>query len=506
VVAPRSCRLRISGNGAGYLAYPGAARAWDEAIQALAPGENLVVTFKALSDGDGAWSMRIGESEMRAVYRLDAEQVRQSPQESPQATLPEGRLWLGSLETPPVKVRTERSSQMFLAINRIFSEWVWDTQTALATKRMRALPFLPAQRVLLRMLHDSRYQKGRVIWALGVLGSQAAVGDLLALLEDKSQYTDTIVWSLGEIRDPQAIEPLCRLLSANPVQHAYNRVLVKGVIEALLKIKDKRAAVAIEPYVHDSDPFVSAQAMTALQVTTGEDWSARLISHLFPRDTDPDNPTGPETGYHWARLAQMGELPFAAALSEFEKARDEQRVAQLGRLLRRIHDQGYHRDRIVSAFVAKARATNPAVRRQTIALSEGIARDDISQMLIRLLRDESDDVRAAAADALAELKPPQAVAPLLRMMRNHSRRSGQAAVTALGAFKDPRIETAVMKEYWRGDFVFRSACIGVADGFVSRRTRAWLSAIARKDPEPSLRQDAADALRRLGEARRTRRP
>jgi HEAT repeat protein len=412
---------------------------------------------------------------MRAEYRLDADQVRQSPQESPQATRPEGRLWLGSSETPPVKIRIGRNSQMFLAINRIFSEWVSNTQRATATKRMRALPFLPAQRVLLRMLHDSRYQKEWAIWALGIIGSRAAVPDLIALLGD-TVLRDTAIVALGEIRDKRAAEPVCRVLNQ------YNK---RYVLRALMQIKDERTVPLLREYVTDSDAETSGRAMAALQHMTGEDWSRRLVSRFV---------SGADGGGLQWRLRFMGEVATSAVLAAFEKAWEPDQVTALGDVLHGILQEGYHEDRITSAFLAKLGAREPRVRVVVLRLVRDIKRDDVVQAVITRLSDRDGGVARAAAETLGSLGSRQAIRPLLRLMHTHSRLAASAPVP-LAQFQEPGIEAAIMAEYPKGNAQFRSKCVYAAKAFVSEETRSWLSRIERGDPRPEVRAMAAEVLR-----------
>jgi hypothetical protein len=102
VVLPVACGLRIEGEGAvpGPSAAAPAIPIWRDA-RAVRPGQSTEVSFPGLYVNYSAWELKPSDYEIS----VRCEVAWQSINDEVRRALPEGRVWMGVIESAPVPVR-----------------------------------------------------------------------------------------------------------------------------------------------------------------------------------------------------------------------------------------------------------------------------------------------------------------------------------------------------------------------------------------------------------------
>ena len=490
VVSPACVGLKFEGAGAQFLLYPRPMPPWYAGAKSLSPGEKLAVAIPGLRHGGGVWQVKAGTYKVAAEYKLSPKQADQAHRRP----LPAGKVWVGTLKTPSLPLVVAPTSPIQQRVRRV----VQNVHAPEARRQLLAMG-PKAEAELLRMFRSDRsVYRPRVIRALGMVRSKAAVAELIALLAgNDAMEAHAAVWALGEIGDRRACVPLCRLIEKLRPHHG---TLRGEALVALQHVADKRAVPTLEKLAASDDYATAGRALGALQAVTGEDYVGRMIASLFPKDRKPhENWASKEAYDNFMRLRHMGPVVADAVLKAFEAADDEYRAKLLAKLLHRLLLGAHHADRIVPAFLRKLTAKDPMVRRAMCFCLKEQKTDAVIDALLARLGDEHDSVREAAAGVLGNFKPPRAVGPLLKMMRDHSHWSGRCAVVPLSNFEDPKIEAAIMAEYGKGNWAFRYRCLWAFGFRGSDKAAQWLAEIAKNAADPRERKEAANSLARRKE-------
>jgi HEAT repeat protein len=280
----------------------------------------------------------------------------------------------------------------------------------------------------------------KALWALGDIGDASAVPSLLRLLEQEDDRLDSIVSALGKLGDKRAVDPLIQLLSR---QLEKRRVSPDSIVEALGNLRADRAApyltqiltradcnrawrisapsalrkigdpTAVGPLIQslsDDNYLVRASAIAALVHFA----DVRAITPIVQRLQDSDPHVRREAAYALGVIGDSSVVrPLIAALND---NLDEDGRAPAGdalcvieapvteELIRALQDRFVSPDEWCrSSFIDSA----------VDALGRLKAREAVPVLVQLLTR---DDLRWAAASALAEIGDPAAVEPLIGCM------------------------------------------------------------------------------------------
>jgi HEAT repeat protein len=255
--------------------------------------------------------------------------------------------------------------------------------------------------------------------ALGAVGT-AAVRPLLKLLS--SEDAEPRRWAacaLGFIKDPQAIEPLAARLD-----DARSEVR-KAAAHALGDIGDPRALKPLINALANKDPETRRAAAEALGAIKAE-------GAVRPLASATGDPTEAVQLAAVDALRRIGGLQAAVALrSAFEVGKRSVREASGAALKSMPFAPANAEERATVAvlfgdFPAAVREGTAAVQ----ALAEALASRDAAR-------------RRQAADALASLRSGEALAPLLRALKDHDPQVQNSAARALANIGFPAVQGLV---------------------------------------------------------------
>ena len=101
VVLPNMVRLRIDGEHAQYVPYPGPPIDPWEGARELAEGASAAVLFRDASDKRGVWRLPPGDYRVRALYEVPPDLTPPAGLASP------NRVWRGRVESEPVSMTVQ---------------------------------------------------------------------------------------------------------------------------------------------------------------------------------------------------------------------------------------------------------------------------------------------------------------------------------------------------------------------------------------------------------------
>ncbi|MCL4686012.1 HEAT repeat domain-containing protein [Myxococcota bacterium] len=145
------------------------------------------------------------------------------------------------------------------------------------------------------------------------------------------------------------------------------------------------------------------------------------------------------------------------------------------------------------------RARDPAVRAAAVRHAAGAV--DVSALRSLLRNDPAGAVRAAAAEALAQLEPPDAADDLVRSLRDDEPAVRLAAMQGIAALGAPALG-ALRREIWDGAAVEASGSLGPAVltlGLFGPEGLAELRRIVHEHPSQQIRRLAELTLGKLPE-------
>ena len=157
--------------------------------------------------------------------------------------------------------------------------------------------------------------------ALGKLGDQAAIPELLIALEDDDHgLREAAARSLGSLRAVEAIVPLCRRLDsgldgAGAAAHGSARLQepCDAMVEALGALGDSSTEViaVIEPFTRHERALIRSAAFRALLELTAEPRWGRCLIDLLEH---------PQLNVRRAAMIDLGELGWSPALKAISSA------------------------------------------------------------------------------------------------------------------------------------------------------------------------------------------
>ncbi len=370
---------------------------------------------------------------------------------------------------------------------------------------------------------DDAHMRAAAAQALGRIGDRKAVGAIVRLLDDEAPPTRlAAVRALGAIGDPQAVRPLTTALTSETPE------MRVASARALGMIADRRAEPALFRALIDTDLRVRRTALAAIRAlgpnTPGQSPEPLgplpgLLKHRYPQIR----------AYAVRRLGQSGNPAAVALLIDALDDRRPDVFFGASLWLGRVGGE-----RAITALIGVIEATD-SPRRWTSAaagLAEAKAARAVAPLIEHMMSRRFDvDVLQAGLVALGGIGDASALAPLRKLQAAggklaHCRdtligvmaRLGDEAswTVVLKAAKAPALASRRQAAIWLGytraaraeaplagllsDRQPRvRAMAATAMGNLPRPGPAARSALtaALKDPAKSVRQAAAEALRRI---------
>ena len=347
-----------------------------------------------------------------------------------------------------------------------------------------AIPFLVS--VLRTQEFWSQYP---TVIALGRIGHHSATADLLDFLQDE-MLAPAVVDALGLIGDPRALQPLMRQLpvEGEPVV-SYNQLL-----RAIVRIVTT-AGVPLEftPLLIEAVHLAVAKTLAseelddriAALMVAGWSADARSIPLILPRlSFDSEQEAAIDA------LRCMGELAIPALNelleSEFASVRRSS--------IRLLSDVGHSLDGALRHII-----DHDETVRMEVALAVGRSgRPELTEYLLEMLLDESEDVRRVALEVLASLQTESAVREqLFRRLEYYPDDRLPTIVETLGRLKVPDVlpKFRALIEAPHGEDVRAAVVRAVRDLGLAEGAELLLKAA--KDPAAQVRGEAIRAISAL---------
>jgi HEAT repeat protein len=349
----------------------------------------------------------------------------------------------------------------------------------------RAIPFLV--NVLRSQEFWSQYP---AVIALGRIGHHSATADLLEFVAD-DMLSPAVVDALGLIGDPRALQPLIRLLpvEGEPVV-SYNQLL-----RAIVRIVTSSGVAMVFP-PSLVEPVYQAVAKTlaseelddriAALLVAGWSADARLIPLIEPRlSFDAEQEVALEA------LRGMGEAAVPALTELLESSLPSVRRSSI----RLLSDVGHSLDGVLRHII-----DHDETVRMEVALAVGRSgRPELTEYLLEMLLDESDDVRRVALEVLASLQTEAAVREqLYRRLEYYPDDRLPTIIETLGRLRVPDVlpKLRALIEAPHGEDVRAAVVRAVRDlGVESGGADLLLKAV--RDPAPQVRGEAIRAISAL---------
>jgi HEAT repeat protein len=336
---------------------------------------------------------------------------------------------------------------------------------------------------LTRLQADRSGDEARRVEAALRAVAQQLVEPLVQLLRAEDRRVRCAAATLlGWARATQALRPLCEALRDDDVHNAATQAVASFGPSAVAPLVELAGDVEpdLRPMVFDllprlgaaaSDPRVGAMLAAALEQREGEEAAAaaRALGEVGGKDALAPLFHALERG--------LPDLALAAA-------------AALGRLGTRYPDE-------VRMLVA-ARGMDGGIAPYLCRVVGAIGRAEDRAMLLAALRNESEELRRAAAEALPGLGPDsEAVSALLFALADESAAVRAQAARALGALGDARAVDALVGATSDSEAVVRAQAARSLGQLGDARALATLRELAQRD-HGAVAAHAMESLRRLG--------
>ncbi|MBA4374458.1 MAG: hypothetical protein C0402_16535 [Thermodesulfovibrio sp.] len=265
--------------------------------------------------------------------------------------------------------------------------------------------------------------------ALGLLGFQEAVPQLVAILSDEEWVCFSALEALGALRDEAAVAPIVALLTGDSVTIRY------AAIETLGKIGSPLAQGALEQHMQTADDMEKAAALKSLLqigITPTVPGTVDLLISMF-REGDWDE--------RFIALRGLAELKDPKAVRtvidisgslEPSDPEAEDRLYMIRSALREF----------ATCVALIDVLTDPSIRfRGRVIAIEQIGELKCEQAishLIKCIEVDVRDVRRASVKALAGINDQESTTALIDAVDDYDSHVRKAAVTALGQISDPR--------------------------------------------------------------------
>jgi len=309
---------------------------------------------------------------------------------------------------------------------------------------IKAIECWPA---LLRLLqHEQVNVVQATIEALGRVRAREAVPRLIEILGEEPWLQLAATDALGEIGDPLAAPVLVGLIPESfvtiPALTALRKIAAAEAAEPLLTLLFRSDTVelrspivlALAASLHPGMPLLERLGQ---RIDADRDGIWRYLAAVLQGEVSGEEPLDPLNASDDRRGTRGGgplvraaaTLALAGGLESLHPwvvrwAVDREGVAWLRPLVRRFH--GCLRSTLGGLLA------HPDVRIRQGALEVGdLTSDDVSRIR-GLLRDESEQIRAAACRAIGPLKAVEAIPDLLQLLQDRTGQERDAAAAALG--------------------------------------------------------------------------
>lgn len=249
---------------------------------------------------------------------------------------------------------------------------------------------------VLRNQNTSLSVRNSAIMALGQIGNEKAVGQLIKTLSDLDEdIRDSAAESLGNIKSEKAIEDISKLLGSK------NPAIRSSAIETLGYIKDEKTVDSLLKLLHDSDENVRYTLAIALRYMPNK----KSVEGLFKLLHDKEKNV------------------FGCAIKSLEKIGSQ---IVVNKLLNLLNDN------------------DSAIRARAVLALRNIQSQDVLDKLLVLLKDK-DEVREAVASVLPTIKNQRAEESLVKLLSDKNIKVRVQAVTALGNIKSEKAIDNLLK-------------------------------------------------------------
>jgi HEAT repeat protein len=331
--------------------------------------------------------------------------------------------------------------------------------------------------------------------SLGEIGDRRAVAPLILMLSDTdSGVRSAAAWALGIIRDRRAVLPLTKALDDPDGRVEW------AAEDALASIGDRRASDALMRAV-ESKSFVSNFAARALGVLREERAIPLLTSALGAgraRGWGSEGLGLSDLGDNAAQaLSQIGKVCAPDVIKALDSDDDLVRIRAMG-VLTNIRDQRAS-GRLYEMFLNSQQVE--VQERAAGALAALRDRRIVPQLLTWLEDPDPNGQVGTAIRCLGSLSDPRAVEPLTRLALSGNTRVREEAIAALGRVHSASSYSALLHLTAAYPRNIRSAALSALGAQRDPRAFDFLMNVMKTSELTSDRSDAATAVGTYGDAR-----
>ncbi len=331
--------------------------------------------------------------------------------------------------------------------------------------------------LILALSDEDRSVRWRAASALGEIGNEKAVDALILALSDEYSYVrERAAEALGKIGNEKAVDALILALSDE-----YSDVRGRAA-DALGKLGNEKAVDAFILALSDEDSYVRGSAADAL----GEIGNEKAVDDLILALSDEDS-------YVRGRAAlALGKIGNEKAVDELILALSDKDIFVRERAAEALGKIG--NEKAVDALILALSSEYRSVRwRAALALGE-LGNEKAVDELILALSDEDSSVRLSAAEALGKIGNEKAVDALILALSSEYSDVRWSAAKALGSIKENILSKGATQSLTNKDsFARRKAAQVVGYYSLEPRVLEELSNIAATDAVTETRAAAADA-------------
>lgn len=267
---------------------------------------------------------------------------------------------------------------------------------------------------LVRCLRDSDARvRQTAIESLVRLGVKDSVRDIQALLQDPDGGVQAAaILALTEFKAAEAAPLIAKRLKDDRAELRESAAYALGELDAKASIADLKEALK------DSVPAVREEAAVALAKLNAEDAVAPILDLIRLEDTSPETVAAALVFYPRERVVP----------ALFRLVRDENPVIRAN--ARSVVRSVMSADELVRLLDSKDTETRVAVL-EVLAEAPDAGELELAPKLNALLKEENEDVRAAATTALGRVMPNRSTFRLLELISDRSVKVRRSAVHAL---------------------------------------------------------------------------
>lgn len=289
----------------------------------------------------------------------------------------------------------------------------------------------PAVEPLIPLLKSpSANLRWRAAETLGRIGDKRAVGPLVQALQDQDPFVrEKVVIALGGIKDPEAVKALKGIIGGK------DENLKKRAIESLGRIGDQKTMDEMKEELEADSPSTPGKEEAKLD-ETGNQAAETLIEELAGDAT---------RGRAMESLERMGKRAVDPLCKALKNKNTAIRISSAV-LLGRIKDP-----QTIKPLLETMKNDKEDEVRGLAAVALGQIGDrKVFPELIEALKNKGPKTRQGAVDGLTSMPDPQAIEPLLGILRGKDKGARQKAVRAFGMIGQPAVEPLI-KEFQSND-------------------------------------------------------